>query len=285
MTTFIKNNKSKIIILTLILFIFISLFFKSDEKNNFNIGIVKIEGTILDSEKITKQLDDFNDDGNIDAIIVRLNTPGGSVAPSQEIYEKVKQISTDNKKPIVASIASVAASGGYYVAIGADKIVANPGSITGSIGVIMSFPIAKDFMEKIGLKFETVKSGEFKDSGSPYRYPVKEDSLYFKSIVDDLHEQFVQEVAKQRSINLTKIYDYCDGRIFTGKEAYENQLIDTLGTFEDALNISMNLANISGEINLIYPEIEGSKLLRMFFEESKSWINSIDKMPMYLLNN
>jgi len=281
----IKNNKSKIILISIIVVIVYSIFFNSNSSNVFNIGIVDIEGTILESEKIVKTLDEFDKREDIKAIIVRLNTPGGSVAPSQEIYQKVKKIALDNHKPIIASIGSVAASGGYYIAIGADQIVANPGSITGSIGVIISYPVAKDLIEKIGLKFKTIKSGSLKDAGSPYRYPNEEDNIYFKSIVDDLHNQFVDEVSRQRNISYDNIKKYADGRIFTGKEAYKSNLIDTLGTFEDALNISMNLANISGETNLIYPDVDGNKLLKMFFDESKIWINSIEKIPMYLLNN
>ena len=201
----IKNNKSKIILISIILVIVYSIFFNSNSSNVFNIGIVDIEGTILESEKIVKTLDEFDKREDIKAIIVRLNTPGGSVAPSQEIYQKVKKIALDNHKPIIASIGSVAASGGYYIAIGADQIVANPGSITGSIGVIISYPVAKDLIEKIGLKFKTIKSGSLKDAGSPYRYPNEEDNIYFKSIVDDLHNQFVEEVSRQRNITYDNI--------------------------------------------------------------------------------
>ena len=285
MIDFIIKNKSKLILVLLVFILLVSFLKRADSQNKFNIGVIKIEGPILESEDIVEYLDDFNERPDIRAIILRLNTPGGSVAPSQEIYEKVKQISEANKKPIVASISSVAASGGYYIAIGADKIVANPGSITGSIGVIMSYPIAKELIEKVGLRFETIKSGKLKDSGSPYRYPSIEDSLYFKSIVDDLHTQFITEVSKQRNIDLELLSDYCDGRIFTGKKAFKVNLIDTLGTFEDALNISMNLANISGDKNLIYPKVESGNFLKLFLEESKTWINSFERMPMFLMNN
>ena len=281
----IKLRKNKIIIITSIAFIFFLFLRSSNSEVLNNIGVVEIEGTILSSKVIIQELDNFYNRDDIKAIIIRLNTPGGSVAPSQEIYEKVKKIASSNTKPIVASIGSISASGGYYIAIGADKIIANPGSITGSIGVIMNFPIAKDLIEKIGLEFKTIKSGDLKDAGSPYKYPTDKDEKYFESIVSNLHNQFLREVSIQRSIPILKLNEYADGRIFTGEQAYSINLIDTLGTFEDALNISKNLANISGETNLIYPKINKSKFLKMFFEESRSFLNIKQKLPMYLFSN
>jgi protease-4 len=282
---FIKSNKKIIILILSFAIIFVYFSKNSNSKVLNNIGVIEIEGTILSSKLIVKQLDKFDKRDDIKAIIVRLNTPGGSVAPSQEIYEKVKKIANYSEKPIVASIASVSASGGYYIAIGADRIIANPGSITGSIGVIMNFPIAKDLIEKIGFEFKTIKSGELKDAGSPYKYPTDKDEKYFKSIVDNLHNQFLKEVSTQRNIPIVELNKYADGRIFTGEQAYNINLIDTLGTFEDALNISKNLANISGETNLIYPKVNKSNLLKLFFEESRSFLNINEKLPMYLFSN
>jgi len=281
----LKLNKKKIILFLSFVVIFFFLSKNSNSEVLNNIGVVEIEGTILSSKEIIQELDNFYNRDDIKAIIIRLNTPGGSVAPSQEIYEKVKKIASSNTKPIVASIGSISASGGYYIAIGADKIIANPGSITGSIGVIMNFPIAKDLIEKIGLEFKTIKSGDLKDAGSPYKYPTDKDEKYFESIVNNLHNQFLREVSIQRSIPIVKLNEYADGRIFTGEQAYSINLIDTLGTFEDALNISKNLANISGETNLIYPKINKSKFLKMFFEESRSFLNIKQKLPMYLFSN
>jgi len=281
---YLLNNKSYLITSLIVLFIISSIIF-GPKTEKYNIGIVEIEGTIIDSKNIVKTLHEFNKRDDIQAIIVRLNTPGGAVAPSQEIYEKVKTISLENKKPIIASIGSIAASGGYYIAIGADKIIANPGSITGSIGVIINFPIAKDLVDKIGLKFKTVKSGELKDAGSPYRNTTDDENIFFQKIVDDLHDQFTAEVSNQRNISKEEIQAYSDGRIFTGKEAYKLGLIDSLGTFEDALNISKNLANILEETNLIYPKKERGQILRMLFDESKLLFNALDRLPMYLFNN
>ena len=278
------NNKFFLITLLIIVFIIFSIIL-NPKTEKYNIGIVEIEGTITDSKNVVETLHEFNKRSDIHAIIVRLNTPGGSVAPSQEIYEKVKKISLENKKPIIASIGTIAASGGYYIAIGANKIIGNPGSITGSIGVIINFPIAKDLVDKIGLKFKTVKSGDLKDAGSPYRNPTDKENIFFQKIVDDLHIQFITEVANRRKISMEKIQSYSDGRIFTGKEAYRLGLIDSIGTFEDALNISKNLANISGETNLIYPKKERGQIIKMLFDESKVWFNSFEGLPMYLFNN
>ena len=281
----IKSKKNKIIIILSITFIFFILSRNLTSEVVNNIGVVEIEGTILSSKEIIQELDNFYNRDDIKAIIIRLNSPGGSVAPSQEIYEKVKKIASTDTKPIVASIGSMSASGGYYIAIGADKIIANPGSITGSIGVIMNFPIAIDLIEKIGFEFKTIKSGELKDAGSPYKYPTDKDEKYFQSIVNNLHSQFLREVSLQRNIPIVKLNEYADGRIFTGEQAYNINLIDTLGTFEDALNISKNLANIAGKTNLIYPEINKSKLLKWFFEESRSFLNIKENIPMYLFSN
>ena len=279
-----KSKKKYLILLSILIVMLLSISYDSEPSAD-NIGIVEIKGTIMDSRDIIKVLDEFNNRSDIKSIILRLDTPGGAVAPSQEIYEKVKSISIQNKKPIVASISSVAASGGYYIAIGADEIIANPGSITGSIGVIINFPIAKELVDKVGLKFNTVKSGKMKDAGSPYRDPTDDENVFFQEIVNDLHLQFVEEVSRQRNIKIDKLSSITDGRIFTGKQAYELGLIDSIGTFEDALNISKNLANISGSTNLVYPKDKKGRLIKMLFDESKIWFNTMDNIPMYLYNN
>ena len=280
----IKNKKYFILLSILILIIILSVPFNSNSSYVTKVGIIEINGTIMDSKKIVDDLNDFNNDDDIKAIIIRLDTPGGAVAPSQEIYNKVKNIAVENKKPIIASMGSVAASGGYYIAIGADKIIANPGTITGSIGVIINFPIAKDIVEKVGFKFNTIKSGKMKDAGSPYREPTDEENIFFQDIVDDLYLQFVTEVSNQRNISMDNLKNISDGRIFTGNKAYELGLIDSIGTFEDALNISKNLANISTEIDIVYPKDEKGKFIKMIFDESRLRLNAMGNVPMYLLN-
>ena len=265
-------------------FILFLIIFNSNDTNENSIAIVNIDGVIVESDKIVKALDAFNKDVNIKAIILRINSPGGSVAPSQEIYEKVNQLKLDKKKPIVTSVSNIAASGGYYIAIGSDIIVTNPGSIVGSIGVIMSYPIAKNLLNNLGIDFNTYKSGEYKDSGSPYRYNTESDDKYFNEVIDDLHSQFMLEVSRQRNISLGQLKEYAQGQIFTGNQAMQIGLVDRIGSFEDALNISKNLANISGDIDLVYPEYEKYSFLNNFinFYDYLSIKNYL--APMFIMN-
>ena len=285
----ILKNKIFIIVFSLICISILITSIKNfiNDRNVVNIGIVDIDGTILESREIIETLNLYNKNNEIDAIVVRINSPGGAVAPSQEIFKKVNKISEEDKKPIVASIASTGASGGYYIAIGADKIVANPGSIVGSIGVIINFPIAKSLLEKIGLKFESFASGDYKDSGSPYRELNTKDEEYFREIVDDMHNQFVSEVAIQRNISIEKVKKIANGKIYTGKMAFENKLIDTLGTFEEALILTKNMTNITGEINLIYPEEDVPFLYDLIGVNNLDIIdfikNKFYKMPLYIM--
>ena len=280
----LKFLSKKTIFILLSVFILFLITFNSNDINENSIAVVNIDGVIVESGKFVKALDKFNKDANIKAIILRINSPGGSVAPSQEIYEKVNQLKLDKKKPIVTSVSNVAASGGYYIAIGSDLIVTNPGSIVGSIGVIMSYPITKNLFNNLGIDFNTYKSGEYKDSGSPYRYNTENDDKYFNEVIEDLHGQFVLEVSRQRNIPLTELKEYAQGQIFTGNQAMQIGLVDRIGTFEDALNISKNLANISGDIDLVYPEYEKYSFLNNFinFYDYLSIKNYL--APMFIMN-
>jgi protease-4 len=270
-------------ILFTVLILYLISFISIDEDKN-SIAVINIDNVIIKSDKIIKALDAFNKDDNIKAIILRINSPGGSVAPSQEIYDKVYRLKLDKKKPIITSVDNMAASGGYYIAIGSDLIIANPGSIIGSIGVIMSYPIAKNLLDNLGITFNTYKSGKYKDSGSPYRYNTDNDDKYFNQVIDDLHSQFMNEVAFQRNIPLGELKEYAQGQIFTGSKALQIGLIDRIGTFEDALNISKNLANISGDIDLVYPAYEKYSFLNNFmsFYDYLSFKNYL--MPMFIMN-
>jgi len=276
-------SKKIIYIIFSVFFIYIISLFSTDKDIN-SIAVINIDGVIIKSDKIVKALDTFNKDDNIKAIILRINSPGGSVAPSQEIFDKVYRLKLDKKKPIITSVNNMAASGGYYIAIGSDLIIANSGSIIGSIGVIMSYPIAKNLLDNLGINFNTYKSGEYKDSGSPYRYNTENDDKYFNEVIDDLHSQFMGEVSFQRNIPLGELKKYAQGQIFTGNKAMQIGLIDSIGTFEDALNISKNLANISGDIDLVYPEYEKYSFLNNFmsFYDYLSFKNYL--MPMFIMN-
>lgn len=214
--------------------------------NNPKFGLVTIDEPIISSRDIILQLDEFNDDDSIEGIILRLNTPGGTVAPSQEIYEKVKSISESNSKPIIASISSIAASGGYYIAVGADTVMANKGSLTGSIGVVMNYPIMIDFLKHYGFDYKTVKSGSLKDSGSAFRQPTIVDSLYFQQIVDNMHNQFLDVLKYERSFTDQYLKSIAKGQVYTGLQAKELKLIDLIGTFENCVEL---LLKITGHPN------------------------------------
>jgi protease IV len=216
------------------------------------IGVIPIEGAIMDSQAITEQLKKFKKDKGIKAIILRINSPGGAVGPTQEIYREVQR--TLETKKVIASLGGVAASGGYYIAAATKKIVANPGTITGSIGVIMEFARFEDLLNKIGIKFEVLKSGEFKDIGSPHRELTARDKELISALIADIQKQFVDAVASGRDLSIEKTREIADGRIFSGAQAKELGLVDVLGNFQDAVELVKNMATIKGDVTLIYPK-------------------------------
>jgi protease IV len=215
------------------------------EGTNGTIALIELKEPIVSSENTVRLFKKYRESGSVKAIVFRVESPGGGVAASQEIYEEVKK-TRDGGKPVVVSMGSVAASGGYYVSCGASKIVANPGTVTGSIGVISQFIHINQLMDKIGVSSTTIKSGKLKDAGSPYRAPTDEDKKYFQDMIDDVYEQFVEVVASERKLDLDTVKKLADGRVYTGKKAYELGLVDTLGTYEDAIMLAGKLANIKG---------------------------------------
>ena len=216
------------------------------------VAIVNLTGTIMSSRDIVSNLQTLAEKKSVKAIVLRVDSPGGGVAASQEIYEEVRSIS-DTVKPIVVSMGSLAASGGYYVSCGATRIVADPGTITGSIGVIAEFPNWSKLMTKLGLQMDVIKSGKFKDSGSPFRPMTKADEKYFQGVVENSFGQFLNVVAKDRKIPLEKLRKFADGRVFTGEQALKLGLIDTLGSFEDAIKIAASLGGIKGKPLVVEP--------------------------------
>ena len=229
------------------------------------VGIVEINMPITVSKNIVEDLNYFNEKSSIIAIVVRLDTPGGGVAASQEIYEKVKIIADKSKKPIIASMGGVAASGGYYIALGADTIMANPGTATGSIGVIMSYPVISELMDKIGVQYETIKSGKLKDSGSLFRNLTEEERVYFQGLIDDLHSQFEMVVSQERQIPIKEIGKYATGRVYSGNQAVNAGLIDILGTFEDAVHLAAQMAGYLDTPEIVYPPEEKKGLMDILF--------------------
>lgn len=216
------------------------------------IGVLEVYGTIVDAQHLREQIKDFRDNQSIKAVVLRIDSPGGGVAPSQELYADLKRLA--GIKPLIVTMGSVAASGGYYLAIAGERLFANPGSITGSIGVIMSFPDYRELMDKIGVKAEVVKSGKFKDIGSSFREFSAADRELLQGMIDDVHAQFVQAISDGRNIPLDRLKPYVDGRIFTGRQALEIGLVDELGSFNDAIDYAAKVAGLGDDPDIVYPK-------------------------------
>ena len=228
------------------------------------VGVIEIAGVIASSRETLEQLKRFREDEDIKAIVIRVDSPGGVVGPSQEIYREV--LRTRATKKVVASMGAVAASGGYYVVAGADGIVANPGTITGSIGVIMEYTNFQELFQKIGLSPVVIKSGKFKDAGSPVREMTPEEEAILKKFVDRLHQQFVSAIAEGRQIDLETVKKLADGRIYTGEDAKDMGLVDRIGNLEDAIEWAGQLAGIEGEIIPVYPPPKKISVMRLLTE-------------------
>lgn len=240
----------------LLLLIIASVLFALFQKNvhiGEKVAVVRIEGPIMDSKNSVDEIKDYIKDPSVKAIVLRVDSPGGAVAPSQEIYEEVKKATA--KKKVIVSMGSVAASGGYYISAPADRIIANPGTLTGSIGVIMEIPNIEGLMDKIGVKSEVIKSGRHKDLASVFRKMGKEERIILQGVLDDVHEQFIKAVSEGRkNMQFEDVRELADGRIFTGRQALEIGLVDELGSLEDAVNVAAKLAGIKGE-----PEVVSKK--------------------------
>lgn len=216
------------------------------------IAIVEVKGVIAQSSGIIEELQQYVDDKDVKAIILRIDSPGGGVGPSQEIYREVMKIRP--KKKVVTSMGAVAASGGYYIASASDLIVANPGTITGSIGVIMQFSNLEELLKKIGIKGVVLKSGEHKDIGSPFREMTPEEKRIMQEVLDNVHQQFIQAVADGRKLDRAKVAEIADGRIFTGEQAKNLGLVDQMGNLQDTIEVTAKMVGISGKPNVIYPK-------------------------------
>jgi protease-4 len=217
-----------------------------------NVGIVEINGMILSSKEILKDIKTFQENPSIKAIILRIESPGGGIGPSQEIFREIMKIKIDKK--IIASMGSVAASGGYYIASATDGIMANSGTITGSIGVIMEYANIMEIAKKIGISPVVIKSGEYKDMGSPLRELEESEKKLFQELVDDLHLQFVTDVANSRKMDVQIISSLADGRVYTGRKAVSLKLIDRIGNLDDAVQWAGELAGIEGKLTPVYPK-------------------------------
>jgi protease-4 len=245
------------------------------EEGPFNpgekVGVIPIEGIIGDSKEIVAEINEFADNSSIRAVVLRIETPGGGVAPSQEIYQAVRELR--KKKKVVVSMGSVAASGGYLIAVAADRIVANPGTITGSISAVMHYANVEELLKKVGVRSSVIKSGKFKDIGSPVRTMTMEERSLIQGIVDDIYDQFIRTVSENRRIPLTKIIALSDGRIFTGRQAKELGLVDELGGLQDAVLLAGRLSGVKGKPEIVYGMKKKTTFWRYMIENMTSAVS------------
>jgi protease-4 len=260
-----------------LLFLIVTVFFllvyvlgsSTEDKHSFaldnKVGIVRVEGFIGDTRDVVEQLNQFGKDDAIKAVVLRIDSPGGGVASSQEIYAAVTDLK--KKKKVITSMGSLAASGGYMVACATDKIVANPGTMTGSISAVMHFANVEELLKKLGLKASAVKSGKFKDIGSPVREMTAEERALLQELVDDIYDQFLDMVARDRNIPKENLRKIADGRIFTGRQAQKLGLVDYLGDMGYAVTLAGEMSGIKGKPEVVYPKKKGSRFWDYLFRE------------------
>lgn len=239
------------------------------------IGVVTVEGFMNDSAQTVEAFRYFRDEEEIKAVVLRVVTPGGVIAPAQEIYSEVKK--TAAIKPVIVSMGAVAASGGYYISAPATEIMANPGTATGSIGVILQFKEMHELMGMVGMKAQVVKSGPMKDAGSPFKEMNPEERAVFQELIDDLFAQFVDAVAEGRQMDRSAVLTLADGRIFSGRQALENGLVDRLGSFWDAVELAQELSGLEGKPKLDYRNKKSDGVLRWLLgEEASTALRSLE---------
>jgi protease-4 len=234
------------------------------------IAALDLEGTIVDSRDFVDQIEEYGNRPGVRAVVIRINSPGGGVAASQEIYEAILKFRRETDKKVIVSMASVAASGGYYVACAADTIFANPGSVTGSIGVIMNWYNYGDLLQWAKLQNIVIKTGPFKDAGSSTRPLTEAEQAYFQSIVDSMHDQFVSAVSTNRNMAEEDVRKLADGRVFTGQEAVSLGLVDRIGTYQDAVDEAAAAAGIKGKPSILRPLKKSISLLDLLLGDVKS---------------
>src|SRR5271157_5039733 len=242
------------------------------------IGVVDLDGVILSPQPVVGQLKKFGDDSSIKAIILHVNSPGGGVAASEEIYREVKRIRTEKKKKIVVSIETVGASGAYYVASASDKIYADQGSIVGSIGVIAQWVNYGDLLKWAKLKDVVIKTGEFKDTGNPARDLTPNEQAYMQSLIDNMFAQFIKAVADGRGLKFEDVKAIANGKVWTGQQALSMKLIDGVGDFEAAVADTAKSVGIRGEPSLVHPEKDRRTLLDLLLGDVSRYIPGREKM-------
>ena len=214
------------------------------------IALVRIQGMLMDSQNIVRQLSNYRHNPNVRGIVLRIDSPGGAVAPAQEIYNEIMKLKADHKT-VYVSMGTVAASGGYYIACAANYVLANPGTLTGSIAAVMAFSNIEELTDKIGVKPIIIKSGKYKDVGSPLRGMKPEERKLLQSVVDDVHQQFVQAVAKGRGLPVSEVNEIADGRIMTGQQALTLKLVDEMGGLEKTIELLAKKIGVEGRPKVI----------------------------------
>jgi protease-4 len=248
------------------------------------IAVVEVKGAIIESSRVIEELQQYVSDDGVKAIILRVDSPGGGVGPSQEIYREIMRIKSTSKRKVVTSMGSVAASGGYYIASASDLIVANPGTITGSIGVIMQFSNFEELLKKIGVKGVVLKSGEHKDIGSPFREMTPEEKRIMQEVLDNVHQQFIQAVAEGRKLDRSKVAQIADGRILTGEQAKNLGLVDQLGNLQDTIDITAKMVGIVGKPNVLYPPKKRFSIWELLMRDMASAVIDVLNEKGYELN-
>lgn len=223
------------------------------------VAVVEVEGIIgvtaergLDTDSIVRTLDEYRDDPAVRAVVLRIDSPGGVVAPTQEIFTAVRRL-REAKKPVVASLGSVAASGGYYVAVAADRIYANPGTLTGSIGVVMQLANVEGLLKKVGVEYVVVKAGQYKDVGNFARPMTPEERRILQALLDDIYDQFIKAVAEGRGLEPQAVRALAEGRIYSGRQAQRLKMVDDLGGLEDAIEAAAKMAGLPPKPKVVYP--------------------------------
>lgn len=237
----------------------------TDFSTGDKVAVLRVDDVIMEDQNILESISKIRDEDQIKAVVVRINSPGGAVSPSQEIYSELLKLKEE--MPVIASIGSVGASGGYYIACGAEKIFANPGSITGSIGVIAQFASYEKLLEWAKVDVEVIKSGKFKDIGSPFREMNEDDREYIQGLINNVYGQFKDAVAESRHLSKAEVDKVADGKIFSGEQAKQLKLVDELGTINDAVSAAGSMAGIEGEPDLVYYPKKKSALMELL--ESK----------------
>jgi protease-4 len=240
---------------------------------NDKIGVLPIEGVITDSFKINQNIEEFAEDNSIVAVVVRIDSPGGSVGAAQEIYDAILELK--KKKKVVVSMGSIAASGGLLIACAGDKIVANPGTITGSISAIMQFANLEELLKKVGVKSSVVKSGPYKDIGSPMREMTPEERVIVQELVDDIYNQFIDVIVRNRKLTREQVVAIADGRVFSGRKAKEYGLVDQLGNMGAAAKLASILAGKDGRYDLVFPKKTDGRVFDLLFDNAANSLSRV----------